>query len=153
MGLSFLKWKVLAESTSGTEVASRPSGSSPGMLILRPRSAKLRLKSTTGSVGILTNLVGADGSDILFLWPDAIRSRASEKRGAVLDLEAAETYGRCGLLGLQVLGSPKLTFSRVGGRVIEFAAAEDELPLSDEATPETVAGTRVLCSAAMPASC
>lgn len=76
-------------------------------------------------MGILTNLVGAEGATIRFLWLDAIRSRASEKRGATLG--AAGEYRRCGFLGLRLLGSAKLIVSFVEGCLIELAAVEDEV--------------------------
>ena len=130
LGLSFWNAKAPGQSTtSGFEVIDPevlpPSlPGPPGMLIRRPRSAKLRLKSTRGSVGILTNLEGAVGADIRFLWPEAIRSRASEKRGAALDMGAAGEYSRCGFLGLRLLGSAKLIVSFVEGPFTEFTAAE-----------------------------
>ena len=64
-------------------------GFDSGIISLSPLAAKLRLNPTTGSVGSLTNLAGADGSKILLRWPEAIRSRASEKRGATWPLQVA----------------------------------------------------------------
>ena len=127
LGLSFWNAKAPGQSTSGTDVIDPklpPSRPGPGMLIRRPRSAKVRLKSRRGSVGILTNRAGADGAEIRFLWPEAIRSRARGKRGAALDMGAAGEYSRCGFLGLRLLGSAKLIVSFVEGPFIEFTAAE-----------------------------
>lgn len=125
------KTRLPAESTSGiVAMDARESAvsliSGSGIWILRPKSLKLRVKLTTGSVGSFTNLAGADGDESLFLWPAAIRSRPRENREAAFVLLAVYGYGPCTLLDLRPWDSAKVTCRSVEGRFTVSAAAKDE---------------------------